>query len=788
MVNVKKSITLKLVLPVLCAALAVILVAAIYVPMRVKETIVDTAISSAVLTANQFRTIREYYTNSVISVVNESRDIKSSAFHKADANTIPLPATFIHDVSVLLEKDDTSIKLYSAYPFPLRRNRKLDNFQTTAWEYLKANPEAVFSRKESINGKKTVRVAIADIMTAPGCVNCHNAHPDTPRNDWKLGDVRGILEVDVVVASQLAASSDLSRALLRGAFLLGSLLVLVTLVSSRRVTYSLKVARDQADVANAAKSDFLAGMSHEIRTPMNGVIGLTQLLRKTSLDEEQSQYVDDILSSGRTMVAILNDILDVAKIEKGMLELEILDFRLEESLATILSTFCELASQKGLSFEAEFDVPEGIVVRSDRTRLRQITWNLLSNAVKFTEKGGVFLKITASVDEVEKAPGEGDRGGGAGSAAPVRISISIKDTGIGMSPEIQEKIFEPFRQADASTTRAFGGTGLGLSIVSQLVDLVGGTVTLSSTPGRGSEFVVELVVEQGDSANIKETRGSPGFEHHPCEPLHILIAEDQPINAAVTRALLTQMGHHVRVVVNGEEALHAVTTTAFDLVIMDNHMPRMDGGEATRKIRQLPDPKRASIPIIGLTADAFEQTRLDLMACGMNNVLIKPLEEEALRKGLSGYTKKLAVPKSPLQPDQQGKGENPGSDPEPVSLDAGVLNRLRDAVGQEGFLQLCEIGLGNLRDLIAELKAALSGRDIADVSGVLMHSIKGISASIGAKELAELAQKAEAGCENGTIGLADAEAVLACAERAKLALEKLCDAGFSKPQDLVIER
>lgn len=776
MVNIKKSITLKLVLPVLCATLVVTLVAAIYVPARVRATIIDTAVSSAVLTANQFRTIREYYTANVISVINKSPDIKTSAVHKSDARAVPLPATFIHDVSALLEKDDTSIKLYSAYPFPLRSNRKLDDFQVAAWEYLTVNPEAVFSKKELIDGKATVRVAIADTMTAPGCVSCHNAHPDTPRNDWKLGDVRGVLEVDVIVAGQLAASSDLTRALLIGAFLLGSILVAVTLFSSRRLAGSLEAALEEAALANAAKSDFLARMSHEIRTPMNGVIGLTQLLKKTPLDDVQASYVDGVLSSGRTMVAILNDILDISKIESGMLELEISDFRLKDSLTSIIATFGELASQKGLSFEAEFDVPEGLVVHSDETRLRQIIWNLLSNAVKFTEKGGVCLKVAASGEGAKEPSGASNNVANEDSAASVWIMISVKDTGIGMSSQTQEKIFEPFRQADASTTRTFGGTGLGLSIVSQLVELFGGTVSLNSALGLGSEFVIELKVEQGDGAKIEDALVAYDYNLHPQEPLRILIAEDQPINAVVARALLMEMGHNVHVVVNGEEALLAMMTREFDLVFMDNHMPRMNGAEATRKIRQLPDAEKAVTPIIGLTADAFEHTRRDLMACGMNDVLTKPLEEAALRKSLSGYTTRLAAPKGSPQLGENLQRVGSGMDPEPLKLDPGVLNRLRDAVGEEGFRQLCGTGIDNLCNLTTQLETALSGHDITNVSTALMHSIKGISSSIGARRLTELAGKAEAACEDGTIDLAAAEAVLACAKQAKLALEELCAA------------
>lgn len=239
-----KSLTWKLVLPVPITIVLALIVAAIYVPSKVEGVMTDGAVASAVQTANQFKTIRGYYTKNVISVVKNSADVKPSQFHKDDDKAIPLPATFIHDVSELLKEQDTQVNLYSAYPFPLRKDRELDEFQKEAWAYLSQNPTEVFSRREHVNGKESVRVAVADTMVAQGCVNCHNSHPDTPKDDWSLGDVRGVLEVDVAVAEQLAASQAMSTTLLFGIFFIGIVLSLISVYSAKRVTGPLNIVTE----------------------------------------------------------------------------------------------------------------------------------------------------------------------------------------------------------------------------------------------------------------------------------------------------------------------------------------------------------------------------------------------------------------------------------------------------------------------------------------------------------------------------------------------------------------
>jgi methyl-accepting chemotaxis protein len=278
---IRKSLTWKLALPVPATLVLVMIGAAIYVPKQVETSMSEAAVASAVQTANQFKIIRGYYTKNVISVVKKSDEIEPSPFHAGNDKAIPLPATFIHDVSKLLEHEDTQVKLYSAYPFPLRKDRKLDAFQKEAWAFLKANPDAVFSRRENVQDKEVVRVAIADTMAAQGCVNCHNAHPDTPKADWKLGDVRGVLEVDVAFAKQMEASNAMSMKLIFGIFLVGSLLAFVTIFSAKKVTNPLRAVTDvmsrlsknehSVDVPDIDRQDEIGDMVASVRVFKNSL-------------------------------------------------------------------------------------------------------------------------------------------------------------------------------------------------------------------------------------------------------------------------------------------------------------------------------------------------------------------------------------------------------------------------------------------------------------------------------------------------------------------------------------
>nr|WP_272887037.1 ATP-binding protein [Phenylobacterium aquaticum] len=381
--------------------------------------------------------------------------------------------------------------------------------------------------------------------------------------------------------------------------------------TSRRAAHAMQAAERAAVEANAAKSAFLAMMSHELRTPMTGVLGMAQALRNTPLSDAQQAQVGMLIRAGDGLMAILNDILDVSKIEAGRLELETTAFDLIELAAQAEALWRDAAEAKGLelSLEVAPDTPRWL--SGDPTRIRQIMLNLLSNALKFTEAGEVRLALRA----LDGAPA--DRG---------RVEISVSDTGIGMTPDQVGRLFTAFSQADASTARRFGGTGLGLSICRQLAEMMGGGVSVDSAPGRGSTFRLTLELPLADAP---EEDGGAGEEAIGLEGVSILVAEDNPINQAVARAILEAVGARIDTADNGAIALERLSGGGYDLVLMDVHMPVMDGVEALVRIRA-GEAGEPDLPVIALTADAMSGETQRLMAQGFDDVQPKPIQPMAL--------------------------------------------------------------------------------------------------------------------------------------------------------------
>jgi PAS domain S-box-containing protein len=386
---------------------------------------------------------------------------------------------------------------------------------------------------------------------------------------------------------------------------------LIDITEQRETLLRLERAREAAESAVKAKSAFLANMSHEIRTPMNGIIGSVTLLVDGGVTDAQQEYVRIIQACGKSLTQLVDDILDLSKIEAGKLTLEQTPFRLDTLITDALAVVAPAAGARGLELRQTVgtNLPEALV--GDPQRLRQVVLNLLSNAVKFTEHGHVEIRVAAAgVD-----------------ADAVQLEFLVRDTGIGIPAAVQQSILEPFSQGDNSTTRRFGGTGLGLAICRRLVDLMGGRLEIESEPGRGStfRFTAPFAVTAASAVSSESSQQLIRASTH---PLRILLAEDNTVNQFVASRLLERMGHDVDIVTDGRQAVTAVERDDYDLVLMDCQMPNMDGYAATRAIRSL--RRGRTLPIVAMTASAMAEERQRCLDAGMDDYLAKPVSVERL--------------------------------------------------------------------------------------------------------------------------------------------------------------
>jgi two-component system, sensor histidine kinase len=634
---------------------------------------------------------------------------------------------------------------------------------------------ASWPRKDNLIGKSNTNGAAYTVI---GKLHKDNdvIYLNTPRfsenqrSEARLGAVRIVKRYPLIIGMYITEDYFLGnwRHTVKGIATL-ALLSITALLSGTVIIFRVLRLREQdmlltidlksrAEAANRAKSEFLANMSHEIRTPMNAIIGLGHLTLKTDLTERQRDYQNKIASSARSLLGIINEILDLSKIEEHKMELEPIDFDLVQVLSHLQEVIDVRAEEKGLAtrYQVANEVPARLV--GDPLRLRQILVILMDNAVKFSSQGEVLLAVSA-VDLPS------------GSSRALRFSVT--DTGIGIAEEKISGLFQPFSQADSSTTRKYGGSGLGLSIAKGLLELMGSSMQVESRPGLGSTFSFQAVFGRsplGDSQSYSEAaalREEPGLSDLSASPLQmngvrILLAEDHPINRLVVRELLEHVGILVDTAVNGKEAVAAVAGVRlpYDAVLMDVQMPELNGYDATRAIRGLPGC--ASLPVIALTAHALVEERARCLAAGMDDHLAKPIDPALLYQTLARWIDTSALPQSSREEAPQlvkHAGRLPGQLPG-LDLEAALERVSGD---EELLLDILPQFAGQLSGVVEEMDGMLRSGRVEELRQQA-HTLKGVAGNVGAMTLYASAAALDSAIRTGTTDLSLKELAEAVSE------------------------
>jgi PAS domain S-box-containing protein len=503
------------------------------------------------------------------------------------------------------------------------------------------------------------------------------------------------------------------------------------LISKRDITRRKKFERQiivdmqAAEAATNAKSEFLANMSHELRTPMNGILGLTEILQHMDVPTDVRECVDAIHSSGTSLLGILNDILDLSKIEAGELAIESYSFSTREILKNIRDLSAPAASKKGLIFSIRtgFDIPDHLI--GDGKRIQQVIFNLVGNALKFTEDGEVSL----FVDWIKKDKKD-------------MLVIEVKDTGIGIPDGFQERLFDKFSQADTSISRKFGGTGLGLAITKHLITMMNGTITFTSSPDLGTSFFVSLPLQEARHDVVSES--APPLENRDFSGARILLVEDHPINQMLVLKWLQRLGiKQVDAAPNGFDTLSLLRNNSYDVVLMDCQMPELDGYETTSLIRDTEKQLNIHIPIIAMTANAMLGEREKCLAAGMDDYMSKPLDFKQFRKKITHWLNK----RSNFNSESLDDLSPPEEDELLLATSTPVdLTRLREFTegDKETELMVINLFLSSAYETVDKIRAAKEEDDARNWQEAI-HRFKGSSGNLGAMSLHALCAEAE-GC------------------------------------------
>lgn len=647
------------------------------------------------------------------------------------------PAYMTRQISEILSSG-TGVSFHITSRTPIRPQNAPDLWEEKALEHFTTGLAEEFQLVDELDSSSHFRY-MAPLIATASCLPCHE------ELNGKTGGIRGGISVTIAASSLLQAGQDNVNRLGLGYFLIG----IVGLFGIGTSTLQILRKQEQAEAANQMKSMFLANMSHDMRTPLNGIIGMAELLRRDADGPQQKEHAAQLQLSAETLLDIVNDITDFSRIESGKMELTCSTFSLSSLIRSSLQVVQFSCDRKKIALTSHIDPDIPDLLAGDGFRLRQMMGNLLGNAVKFTEKG----KIEVLVNLVE-------RGGDS-----CQLSFSVHDTGMGIQPNQHSTIFDSFTQGAEARSGGHVGTGLGLSITRQLVQMMGGTISVQSTPRKGSVFTFTARFEipeqlSGHIQTLKEL--SP--PHVP--PLRILVADDNNLNCTYLKEILSVQGHSVVIVSNGKETIERLKQESFDVVLMDVQMPVMDGIEATRIIRSgtyggVP----RDIPIIAITAYTVLGDKERFLEAGMNAYISKPMTSLDLTNALATlFTANASQHGAHLEPEHSNEDLIPAdtalsqsdsdqvvTEIQPTSIQYIDVEKALNAMSGNDrlFLRLCEAFLTEVPDRCKELSSAVRYRDWAQARR-LAHAVKNSSAMLAAMPLFEAANELEALCESNS--------------------------------------